>query len=115
MQDYYPNYLTQQQDELIHRPSGLIKKSAEALFNNKLGDFLDNYCMKITIKHWAKKFKHKYTEEEFKLLFKSGKSISKHHPRNFQNVVLEKFKNKMETLEKAHKPVLENYNKSLST
>lgn len=113
VKDYYPNYLSQAQEELTNKPSGFIKQFTEIIFNNKMGDFLDNYCMEITIKHWAKKFKHKYNEEEFRLLFKSGKSISKHHPRNFQNIVLEKFNQKMESIENNFKPVLENFNKSI--
>lgn len=114
VKDYYPNYLTQQQKELTSQPTGLFKKITERIFNNKMGDFLDNYCMKITIKHWAKKFKHKYTDEEFMLLFKSGKSISKHHPRNFQNIVLKKFNEKMASIKKSHKKALDNFYNSVS-
>lgn len=91
---YYPNFSTGISDIYINGQNRRIKKAFEFLLNNRFGDWLDDVTMNITVNHWLKKFNAKYTKEEFDLLFKSNKSVSKHHPRNFQQYVLDRYKDK---------------------
>ncbi|MBJ7427993.1 MAG: nucleotidyltransferase domain-containing protein [Bacteroidia bacterium] len=84
--DYLPN------KELTERPASdyqlnPFKKFTERILNHKIGDYLDNFFMKITIQKWKSKFKHLETEN-FELALRSRKYVSKHHPQSFQKKVL---------------------------
>lgn len=70
-----------------------FKPFAEWLFNNKIGDFLDIISMHITVWRWHIKFKT-FDRNKFGLTLRSTRNVSKHHPRDFQTVVL----NKMEEI-----------------
>ena len=70
------------------------------MFNNRVGDKLDSYFMKKTTSHWTRKFKNKYSQEEFNLVFKSSKKISKHHPSNYQKKVRNEFYKRIAEMEK---------------
>ncbi len=100
IESYYPNYTMRQLDDLRSADAGGIKWALECLLNNRFGDWLDTRFMKMTVDHWHKKFRDRYTEEEFRLVFKSGRRISKHHPGNFQKKVMEEFNRRKVMLEK---------------
>lgn len=79
-----------------------LKKNAFATFvqwlmKGNFGEFLDKRFMRMTLKRWNKKFKT-YTNEEFELLFRSERRVSKHHPSNYQKMVLETYQNKLESI-----------------
>lgn len=99
---YYPNFKPDDRILDLNGQTSAIKKAFELLFNNKLGDWLDDYSMKVTVKHWSKKFHKHYSVKEFELVFKSQKSISKHHPRNYQDFVLGQYRNKVEEIAEKH-------------
>ncbi|MEZ5082785.1 MAG: hypothetical protein R2750_04985 [Bacteroidales bacterium] len=99
---YYPNFKAEDRVLELNGQTSAVKNAFEALFNNRLGDWLDDYTMNVTVKHWAKKFYKKYSAEEFNLVFKSQKSISKHHPRNYQNYVLKQYCNRVEKISEKH-------------
>lgn len=62
----------------------------ERILMGKLGDYLDLYFMKITHRHWSKKFKN-FSTEKLELTMRSNRGVSKHHPKDFQSKVLEEF------------------------
>ena len=66
-----------------------LKRVIEWAFNNPLGNFLDIMFMYITIWRWDVKFKH-FNRSKFSLTMRSNRNVSKHHPRDFQTVVLTK-------------------------
>ncbi len=100
VRDFLPNYEIKEMTGVSGSKRTFGKRFIEWLFDNKLGDSLDDYFMGITTRHWKKKFKEKYSENDFELVFKSGKEVSKHHPRNFQKYVLESYKKKIREIEK---------------
>ncbi|MBN2175122.1 MAG: hypothetical protein JW731_13390 [Bacteroidales bacterium] len=102
VKDFFPNYKIDNLEKIPEK-SGIIKKSMEYIFNGRLGDKLDDYFMHVTVKHWSKKFRKKYPKKEFDLVFRSRKNISKHHPRNFQKIVLDEFNRKMDEIIAKHK------------
>lgn len=59
----------------------------ERVFNNKLGDNIDTFCMKLTLKKWKHKFKT-LAVPDFEVAMRTRKYVSKHHPQNFQQRVL---------------------------
>ncbi len=79
----------------IRKPviSNLISKT----LNSSLGDRIDNFCFKLTLKRWKMKFPD-FSINDFDLNLRSRKNVSKHHPRGFQKKVLEAYKEKLNIL-----------------
>ena len=78
-----------------------LKKLAESFLNNKLGDWLDNYFMKLTTKRWKKK------EEEQKLNtkgermgLKTTKHCSKPNPIFFHDWFMSNYERRLEESKK---------------
>lgn len=84
-----------------------LKQWMERLFNNKLGDRLDNYLMNLTTRRWKKK------EAEKRLNMRGGRmgiSTSKHfckpNPVFFQQQLLERYRQHWQEVEmRYHTPV----------
>lgn len=68
-------------------PSSYVKKIAENILNNPLGNLLENYLLKKTLNSWRKKYPE-LASEDFELQFRSRKNICKRHTKGFQNKVL---------------------------
>jgi hypothetical protein len=64
-----------------------LKRFGEWILNNPLGDVLDILSMHITVWRWHIKFKT-FSRSKFDLTLRSTRNVSKHHPRDFQTVVL---------------------------
>jgi len=99
---YLPNYAWHNTDKLPSGKPALIKRSVEWLLGGRLGNALDDLCMRITVNHWKKKF-HDYNPDDFGVAFKSRKHVSKHHPSYFQKQVLDALDKKVKEFEQQHK------------
>lgn len=55
----------------------------EILLDNYLGQLINYTCMRVITKKWSKRYKSKVNSP-----YKSKKEISKHHPENFQEKVI---------------------------
>lgn len=80
-----------------HVPSQLRKKRKpwwsrgwSKILNGKLGEWADERCMRMTLRRWKRKF-GSFDHDKFDLTMKSRKYVSKHHPQDFQNKVLNKY------------------------
>ncbi len=71
------------------------------LLDNKLGNFLDDFLLRITMKRWRKKFPD-LMEEDFELQFRSKKGVCKRHTKGFQNKVLHALEIKQIEFENLH-------------
>jgi len=80
----------------------ILTKGIEKILNTKLGSILDSLFLRITYKKWKVKFKN-LEDRHFNIALKSTKNVSKHHPLNFQNQVIER-------LNKKYVEYQENYN-----
>ena len=69
----------------------------EFILKGKFGNQLDLFFMRLTFKRWNKKFKH-FDSEKFELTMRSNRGISKHHPQDFQNKVLEEYRLRLEKM-----------------
>jgi len=95
----YYNTIT---DKLLHPISvkrSWFQKIVEPFLNTKIGDILDDYFMKLTLSRWKSRFGN-MSEEDFNVALKTSKTVSKHHPSNFQKKVLHDFDSRMAELEK---------------
>lgn len=69
------------------------------LFNNRLGNAIDNLMMKITAKRWLKKKQQKKLNTKGNVLcLDSGKHYAKPDPRNFQTNLIGKYQHKVSQL-----------------
>ena len=86
---YFPNQPERTAITVQHPGLLSLKKMIEYLFNNMLGDWLDNYLMRLTTRRW------KLKEDQFELNIKgnrmglrTGKHYSKPNPVFFQERIL---------------------------
>ncbi len=71
----------------------LVTKVITGMTRGRLGEWLDEKFMRMTMKRWKKKFGD-FESDTFDLTMKSRKYVSKHHPNNFQTKVLNRFMEK---------------------
>lgn len=94
----FPNFKMRSCETDIH--PGRAKKAIEKVFDNGLGKTLDELSYSMIVGFWKKKFHH-LSEEKFNLNFRSQKNVSKHHPHAFQERVVSKYAEKMESFERS--------------
>ena len=83
---FYPNRSNNSANDLRKLKNGFIKRNLEKVLSGKLGEWLDEKLLKITLKRWRKKFSN-HSEVTFEVDFRSRKHVSKHHPQGFQHKV----------------------------
>lgn len=98
---FYPAFPNRETTGIPTNQRGFFKKLWEKLFSGSLGTHLDTMCLRITLRHWQKKFKH-LEQETFKIALKSKKYVSKHHPLFFQKKVLDAYTQKVAQWTAAH-------------
>ncbi|MEP7129274.1 MAG: hypothetical protein ABI729_10415 [Chitinophagales bacterium] len=100
VKDFYPNASPRNQ-MMTDKKDGFLKTSFEKLLNTAVGEWLDRYFYKATVKHWRKKFPD-FNENEFEVNMRSRKDVSKHHPQGFQFRVLKLYRENCEAFESKH-------------
>lgn len=76
------------------------KRAAEWMLNNRVGDRLDNYFMKLTSRRWKKKeAAHKLNMKGNPMGLRNGKHFSKPNPHHFQKKLLELYMQKIRQVE----------------
>lgn len=85
--DFFPNKDSINFAYVNDGRKSLFSKIFQSLLNTALGDFLDTFFRKVTLKRWNAKFSH-FNTEDFNIAMKSTKNVSKHHPQNFQKKVI---------------------------
>lgn len=68
----------------------VLSKLIMWVFKGNLGDKVDAWFLRLTLKRWKKKFGH-FDPSKFELTMRSRPYVSKHHPSDFQNKVLSEF------------------------
>lgn len=98
VKNFKPNFHPNGIEHEISTKPFKIKNWTEHLLNGWVGDKLDDFCFAFTYWFWKKKFNH-LKDVEFNNALRSRKNVSKHHPRNFQKLVLQKLEEKKERFE----------------
>lgn len=78
-----------------------FKRLLEYIFSGTLGSYLEARFQRITTGHWKRKFPQ-FNKEEFDHRFRSGKTVSKHHPNGFQSRVLFAFNSRIADFEERY-------------
>ena len=79
----------------------LSTRLIEKVLNTKLGEYLDSFFLKVTYSKWKLKF-NDLEDRHFNIALKSTKNVSKHHPLNYQNQVIERLNKKYVEYQQAH-------------
>jgi len=93
--------LTPNLDAVPNIKKPLLSIWIEFLLDNRFGHLIDSAFKHTTVRFWKMKFR-KMNIDDFKIALKSTKSISKHHPLNFQKKVILALNEKYEELRKKH-------------
>ena len=94
---YFPNLDLPSVKEEIKKHSPWYKKLAESVLNNKLGDSIDSYFMKLTTRRWKKKeAEQRLNTKGERMGLKTGKHYSKPNPIFFHDWFMDKYENKLE-------------------
>jgi hypothetical protein len=84
---------------MVITKKSFLKKTVEKIFDNRLGDVLDNWLMKWTDKRWQQKTEQERVNEKgIRMGMKANKHFSKPDPKNFQNKVLQQYENKLKQI-----------------
>jgi predicted nucleotidyltransferase len=105
VKEFYPNKKVKEDLNVLPEKNFLFKSTMEKILNTSLGEKLDAWCFRITIKHWRKKFKN-FDENQFDLHLRSRKNVSKHHPQGFQTKALNAHQQKIKDFENKYNIVL---------
>lgn len=93
--DFYPAY-TLGYDKPIKTRKSLFKSIVEFFFDNRLGEWLDNLLMRITIKRWKRKSELMQKNRKGLVMGMDGsKHFSKANPASFQQQVLCQFQDNL--------------------
>lgn len=106
LKNYYPNVAPRNLEQMLPEKQGWIQFFVEKILNTKLGDWLDAFFMKRTLKRWNVKFEG-MAAEDFKIALKSRRNVSKHHPRLFQQKVIQAFAERVAAFEAKHQVKLD--------
>jgi hypothetical protein len=78
-----------------------IKKTVEWIFQNPLGDWLDNYFMKLTTRRWKQKEEKQVLNiKGNRMGLRTGKHFSKPNPVFFQEKVLALYQNNLSEMDR---------------
>ena len=94
----FPNKLPYSGEKCLETPHPLLKSMIERILNGKLGGWMDNLLLYITLKHWQRKYPE-LSVEDFDLQFRSRKNVCKRHTKGFQNKVLGLWETRQKTFE----------------
>jgi len=98
---YFPNYPLQPSNQPNKSFRTGMKKMIEFLLNNKFGDWLDNYLMKLTTSRWKAKEKNKKLNiKGNRMGLKTDKHYCKPNPVYFQEKILLLYNNRLNEWEK---------------
>lgn len=94
---YFPRYA---EKTPIHGGAGKkygVKRLLERVFNNRMGDRLDEYLFKLTSRRWKEKEdKHRLNIKGGRMGLDTGKHFSKPNPSFFHKSILERYEQKLE-------------------
>lgn len=95
----FPNKERHADVNCIDTPEPWMKRMIEWFLGGRLGNVIDDWLLRTTLRHWRKKYPE-MKEEDFELQFRSRKDVCKRHTSGFQNVVLSKWEQKQQEYEK---------------
>jgi len=97
---YFPNRALPVIKTEINFQDPWFKKLGEFLFNNRFGNWLDNYLFKLTTARWQKKEElKKLNAKGERMGLKTNKHFSKPNPVFFHNAFIETYKKRIKEID----------------
>jgi hypothetical protein len=93
---YYPNL--PEIDTTRENPARYLARAVEWFLSGDRGNRLDDWCLQLTRKYLARKYRH-LEPERFQSDLQTSKGISKHHPHRQQFRVLDHYQETIGALE----------------
>jgi hypothetical protein len=94
----FPHFPERLVEDVPPQRRGFFKKTAERLLGGRVGEWLDERAMRLTVRFWRRKFRH-FDEAKFDTALRSRRHVSKHHPLHFQEKVLRAWGEQLRQLE----------------
>jgi hypothetical protein len=96
---YLPRYMQRIREHHSANYSSLLKRCLEKIFDNKLGNWLDNRLQHITARRWKEKEENGELDKKGTMMsMYSDKHYSRPNPVYFQARILTKYRHKLEEL-----------------
>ena len=96
---YFPNTVPGKKALLVNRPSWL-KQTMEWLLNNRLGNAIDNYFMRLTSKRWQQKEEEQRLNASGRRMgLRNSKHASKPNPVYLQQMIVAAYEQKIREAE----------------
>lgn len=99
--EYFPNQSSLDFSEISKVKKSKIILLIERILNTSIGNNIDNFFRRVTLKKWLSKFNY-LEKEDFEIAMKSTKNISKHHPQNFQKKVIDLLNKEYDVIKKEY-------------
>ena len=98
---YFPNRPLPYVKADLKKRNSWFKMLAESILNNKLGDWLDDYFLKLTTRRWKKKEdEHRLNAKGERMGLKTAKHCSKPNPVFFHDRFINMYKESLEEWKK---------------
>jgi len=94
----FPHFPERPLEGVPQHRRGFFKKTVEWLLGGRVGEWLDERAMRLTVRFWRRKFWH-FDEEKFDTALRSRRHVSRHHPLHFQEKVLRAWEEQLRRLE----------------
>lgn len=98
---YYPNKRDSYPEIKAVHDLSWLKKTMEHILGGSIGEKLDTWFFNIMLKRWKKRYKD-FDVDAFDLNIRTRKNVSKQHEKGHQYVVLQKYQNRWDELEKQY-------------
>jgi hypothetical protein len=95
--EFLPNIPLKENIHCRSKSNHMLKRFSEFVLKGTLGEWADDFFFKLTLKQWKRKFPS-INEEDFNLNLRTLKTVSKHHPRGYQQKVLKAQEEKLKTV-----------------
>lgn len=97
--EFYPNYKEKIYPEDAFSGNNLLKRALEYLLSGRIGDWLDNYFMRVTSDRWKRKEAlQKRSVKGTRMSLFAGKHFSKPNPAYFQREILGLYQDRLSKL-----------------
>jgi hypothetical protein len=98
IKELYPGFERKDDRHIIPERRRPIKTFLEFILRNKFGNWLDSILMKLTDTYRRNKFSQ-MSEKKYSYAFQTHKNVSRHHPDDFQNDVMQKYNHRITDFE----------------
>jgi hypothetical protein len=101
-----PNFGLMDAGDAGQKRLGWMRRMSEKALSGTWGEWLDGHCMRLTFSRWKRKFKN-MPSQQFEVAMRTRTYVSKHHPGNFQSLVLQRLSQKIHEFEQLNQVSLD--------